>query len=56
MDKVQLTTQLAGARRQAVMLQAEVEAAHEAQRLVLGAKQSELMQAAGSTCRPSLYT
>ena len=42
---MQLTTQLAGARKQAVRLQAEVEAAHEAQRSVVGAKQSELMQA-----------
>ena len=42
---MQLTTQLAGARKQAVRLQAEVEAAHEARRSVVGAKQSELMQA-----------
>ena len=44
-EKVQLTSQLAGARKQAVRLQAEAEAAHEAQRSVVGAKQSELMQA-----------
>ena len=44
-DKVQLTTQLAGARKQVVRLQAEVEAAQEAQRAVLSAKQRELMQA-----------
>ena len=42
---MQLTTQLAGARKQAVRLQAEVEAAQEAQRAALSAKQSELMQA-----------
>ena len=42
---MQLTSQLAGARKQAVRLQAEAEAAHEAQRSVVGAKQSELMQA-----------
>ena len=42
---MQLTSQLAGARTQAVRLQAEAEAAHEARRAVVGAKQSELMQA-----------